>query len=419
MTLILKQSTSIDIRMGPFVDATDAVTPETGVTIAAADQAEVLKANGAATVAMTGTLAAVTGADGWYDYTVQTGDVDTVGEVVFVLQDSDVCLPVFTRAYVVEEAVYDAMYGASAAGPLQSTTAGRTLDVSATGEAGIDWANIGSPTTSQTLSGTTVGTTTTNTDMRGTDNALLAASAPTNFGDLSITVTTGRVDVGSWLGTAVTTSATTLKPEVDVNSVSDDATAANNLEADYDGTGYNKSASTIGTCTTNTDMRGTDNAALASVATETRLAELDAANLPADVDAILLDTGTTIPGTITTLQADTDDIQTRLPAALVGGRIDANMGAISADATAADNLEASTETIITGTAQTGTLSTTQMSTNLSETTDDHYIGRRIIWRTGVLTGQATDITDYTGTGGILTFTAVTEAPSNGDTFIII
>jgi hypothetical protein len=40
------------------------------------------------------------------------------------------------------------------------TTAGRTLDVSAGGEAGLDWANIGSPTASQTLSGTTVGTAT-------------------------------------------------------------------------------------------------------------------------------------------------------------------------------------------------------------------------------------------------------------------
>jgi hypothetical protein len=41
---------------------------------------------------------------------------------------------------------------------IRPTTAGRTLDVSATGEAGLDWANIGSPTTSQTLSGTTIGT---------------------------------------------------------------------------------------------------------------------------------------------------------------------------------------------------------------------------------------------------------------------
>lgn len=116
MTLVLKQSTSIDIRMGPFVDATDGVTPETGVTLGAADQAEVLKANGAATVAMAGTFAAVTGADGWYDYTVQTGDVDTVGEVTFVVQDSSVCLPVFVRAMVLEEAIYDALYGSGASG---------------------------------------------------------------------------------------------------------------------------------------------------------------------------------------------------------------------------------------------------------------------------------------------------------------
>jgi len=43
----------------------------------------------------------------------------------------------------------------------------------------------------------TVDTCTTNTDMRGTDSALLAASAPANFGDLAITVTTGLVSVGT------------------------------------------------------------------------------------------------------------------------------------------------------------------------------------------------------------------------------
>lgn len=41
---------------------------------------------------------------------------------------------------------------------LEPTTAGRTLDVSTTGEAGIDWANVGSPTTSLNLSGTTIST---------------------------------------------------------------------------------------------------------------------------------------------------------------------------------------------------------------------------------------------------------------------
>jgi len=44
---------------------------------------------------------------------------------------------------------------------------------------------------------TLVGTCTTNTDMRGTDSALLASSAPTNFGDLAITASTGKVTVGT------------------------------------------------------------------------------------------------------------------------------------------------------------------------------------------------------------------------------
>ena len=40
-----------------------------------------------------------------------------------------------------------------------------------------------------------------------------------------------RTDVGSWLGTAVTTSATTTKPEVDAFSISDNAAAADNVQA--------------------------------------------------------------------------------------------------------------------------------------------------------------------------------------------
>lgn len=51
-------------------------------------------------------------------------------------------------------------YSSGGSTPLKPTTAGRTLDVSAGGEAGIDWANIGSPTTTVGLSGTTVKTAT-------------------------------------------------------------------------------------------------------------------------------------------------------------------------------------------------------------------------------------------------------------------
>jgi hypothetical protein len=48
---------------------------------------------------------------------------------------------------------------ASGQAPLQPTVAGRTLDVSAGGEGGVDWANVGSPTTAVDLSGTTIKTT--------------------------------------------------------------------------------------------------------------------------------------------------------------------------------------------------------------------------------------------------------------------
>lgn len=170
-------------------------------------------------------------------------------------------------------------------------------------------------------------------------------------------------------------------------------------------------AVTIGTVTTNSDMRGTDNAALAAVCTEGRLAELDAANIPTDLSNIETDTQA--------IEADTQDIQSRIPAALASGRMSSDAVAISGSTDAADKLEASAETIVIGAAAAGTLSTTQMTTNLTEATNDHYNGRIIIWTSGVLIRQATDITDYAGATKMLTYTAVTEAPGNGDTFVIV
>jgi hypothetical protein len=79
----------------------------------------------------------------------------------------------------------------------------------------------------------------------------------------------------------------------------------------------------------------------------------------------------------------------------------------------------SAATIVEGAAAAGTLSTTEMTTTLTEATDDHYNGRIIIWTSGVLANQATDITDYDGATKKLTFTAVTEAPAAADTFVIV
>lgn len=64
---------------------------------------------------------------------------------------------------------------------LMPTTNGTRLDVSATGEAGIDWANIGSPSTAQDLAGTDIqlaDTTTAVTNQVTADVTAISGSAP-------------------------------------------------------------------------------------------------------------------------------------------------------------------------------------------------------------------------------------------------
>lgn len=78
----------------------------------------------------------------------------------------------------------------------------------------------------------------------------------------------------------------------------------------------------VATTTTNTDMRGTDNAALASVCTEGRLSELDPANIPTDLSVIGTAVTTTIPTQINTVHGVTDG--------LIGGLNDPTAAAISA-----------------------------------------------------------------------------------------
>lgn len=55
------------------------------------------------------------------------------------------------------------------------------------------------------------------------------------------------------------------------------------------------------------------------------------AKIAADAAAVLVDTSTTLQAELDGIQADTEDIQSRLPAALVSGRIDASVGAMAAD----------------------------------------------------------------------------------------
>lgn len=133
----------------------------------------------------------------------------------------DVATPVLTAASVNQTGDSYARLGANGAGltalgdtrlgnldaavssRLAPTTAGRTLDVSAGGEAGIDLANVGSPTTTLNLSGTTIGTATnltnaaTNGDLTGTMKTSVTAAVPTASANASAVWTYASASLGS------------------------------------------------------------------------------------------------------------------------------------------------------------------------------------------------------------------------------
>lgn len=125
--------------------------------------------------------------------------------------------------------------------PLRPTTAGRTLDVSAGGEAGVDWANVGSPTTTLGLSGTTVGVVTDLAD--GAINAAtlaadtitaakIAADAITDAkvaSDVTIASVTGSV--GS-VATGGIASSSFAAGAIDAAAIAANAIGASELAAD-------------------------------------------------------------------------------------------------------------------------------------------------------------------------------------------
>lgn len=81
------------------------------------------------------------------------------------------------------------------------------------------------------------------------------------------------------------------------------------------------------------------------------------------------------------------------------------------------NLRGGAQTLVLSTVSSGA-SATLIPTNLTEATDDHYNGRVITFTSGTLTGQSSSITDYVGASKDLTVVQLTEAPAQGDKFVI-
>lgn len=220
-----------------------------------------------------------------------------------------------------------------------------------------------------------------------------------------------RVDVGSWLGQAVTLS-TGNKPDVNIDEINDDTTAVFTLR-DWLGKGIRLTADS-GTTTTLVD------------------AGLTQADDYWNGALLIFRTGTNIGRTaiITDFDAGTDTL-TFAPAmpdavtsegfALIPGLGWSDVRAISSDATAADNLKAMLNGMTTGTVETdGSNSTTQVKTDLAEGTDDHYDVMTILFTSGAEAGQSRLITGYTGASGTVKWNApLTGTPATAATFVII
>lgn len=113
----VRQGATHKLVVGPAVAVGDGFTPVTTLAISSADEAEaILHDNGTVVDIAAYTWAAITTADGYYHLTLQSGISNTVGHVTIVINDDSLILPIKAEYTVLEEAVYDQLYAASAPG---------------------------------------------------------------------------------------------------------------------------------------------------------------------------------------------------------------------------------------------------------------------------------------------------------------
>lgn len=109
MSLVLRQSTAVDVLIGPFVDKTDGATAEE-----AESPSVLLSKNGQTLGAKNDTTTPTHDDAGYYNCELDATDTNTVGTLVLAVEASGNALPVRHEFQVIEEAVYDAFFAGSA-----------------------------------------------------------------------------------------------------------------------------------------------------------------------------------------------------------------------------------------------------------------------------------------------------------------
>jgi hypothetical protein len=337
----LRQSTAATIMLGPFLDTGDGNTYEGGMTL---EDTEIwLSKNGGAFANPNNTDNAAVDASvaAYYTKAISTTDTNTCGILRVVAKDSAALICDDTYQ-VVEEAVFDALYAAAASGfgtaqtgdayavvahadyglakLVRSTTPANTLTVDANHLVAVPDTQKVDVNTLKTQAVTCGAGVTVGVYVGGTGAAAIEVTAQDILTDTGTTLDALIKDVptvAEFEARSLPSADYTVVADLGVVQTADHTASIADIptvaefnarslpSADYVVVGDTIAGVTLcGTCTTNTDMRGTDNAALASVCTEARLSELDsgtAGKAAHQVDIIQTDTTTDIPVLIAAL----------------------------------------------------------------------------------------------------------------------
>jgi hypothetical protein len=303
MSVIARQSTARTVIIGPVLDA-DGVA----VTGSVVGDFKIAK-NGAAPAALNGSATATHRATGHYSLALTASDLDTVGQAEIISDDTVNAMPVKVVT-VVEEAVYDALFVASAAG--YSTYAGGAV-ASVTGNVGGNvTGSVGSVAsggiTAASFGANAITAAKLDPDVTTELQAGLATAA-------SLTTVEGKIDtldtnvdtllsrITSTLFTGITSLAEWLG--LMAGKQTGNSTARTEVRATGAGSGtYDE--------TTDSQEAARDNMGTAQTGDAyARLGAPAGASVSADVAGVKTQTAA--------IETDTQDIQSRLPAALSGG----------------------------------------------------------------------------------------------------
>lgn len=305
--MYLRQATTGAVILGPYLSASDGVTAQTALTITDA-QVQLIKADNSP-VQKNDATDLVHTSGGWYKCTLDATDTNTVGSLIIQTQDSATYLPVWREFYVLDENAYDGMFGemtgsdggfgsggrvsigyvsqnsipqsagymgvnvlrwggtenvfetgaglptvnvraidasTSAATSLKNNIA--NLDTTVSSRSSHSAADVWSAVT-RTLTSFTFEVNSNLVQVSG--NNAVVASLISNIGNLDTTVSSRSSHSAADVWAVGTRELTAFSFTVFANlvQISGDNAPVGNFADDYDGTGYNKSNSTVGTVT--------------------------------------------------------------------------------------------------------------------------------------------------------------------------